>query len=65
MTPITLTVLINSKHQPVTFFSIDAISPDGPNTIIYSSGNKFLCEQRFDELYEKIKNLINESSTRK
>lgn len=56
---------ILKAKQPVTFYSIDNITPvpGGKSAIIMSGGREYITTCTYEELWEKLKRHKNESAT--
>lgn len=62
---ITFEIVTNKEDTKlVTFYSIDALTSKGKNAVIISGGKEWLATSTYEELWEKIKNHLNESTTR-
>ena len=61
-----MNITLTTDEGQTTFYAITAIqrTPENNRTFVYSEGHKFIAHISFEELWEKIKRIRDESASR-
>jgi len=61
-----MNITLTTDEGQVTFYKITAIqrTPENKKTFVYAEGHKFIAHITFEELWDKIKRIKDESAPR-